>query len=240
MRQLPVKQLTAEQIELSGRLLLSQNGDLLFDNRIIAYYEDLIDVLVVTDRAEFNTLTPKVGDVSKIAETGESYIYNGVWIALHRDKVTTYNILYESELSDLSPIIGDMVRISSIYKTGIYNGDTWTYILSGVGAVIDDYIISNNATWSSVKISHEVNLKQNILVPGNNIEVTDDTVSLLVSSDIDLNNVDLNNTNLVTFSPLFDNGSKTLDFEIESGNGVYQQVIIQESCSLILLEPNKL
>ena len=103
MRQLPVKQLTAEQIELSGRLLLSQNGDLLFDNRIIAYYEDLIDVLVVTDRAEFNTLTPKVGDVSKIAETGESYIYNGVWIALHRDKVTTYNILYESELSDLSP-----------------------------------------------------------------------------------------------------------------------------------------
>ena len=178
MRQLPVKQLTAEQIELGGKILLTQNGDLMFDGDIIARYEDLIDVLVVPDTSAFNLLTPKIGDIAKIDDSNTSYIYNGVWIPLFREDINVFNVLYESELDDLNPTVGYMVRVTSIYKNGIYDGTNWIYLLGGAGAVIEDLLINSNTAWSSAKILAELDLKQNIITPGVGLIKTDDTLDV--------------------------------------------------------------
>ena len=59
MNNFPVNKLTADIIELSGDLLLNENGDLTWDGKILALFEDLPDVLVVNTQAEFNSLREK-------------------------------------------------------------------------------------------------------------------------------------------------------------------------------------
>ena len=78
MREFSVKQLSADTVELDGKILLNQNGDLLFNDKIIANYEDLITIHVVSNETDFSFLNPKVGDMGKITDTGETFMWNGV------------------------------------------------------------------------------------------------------------------------------------------------------------------
>jgi len=158
MRQFPVKQLTADQIELDGKLLLNNNGDLEYNGNLLAKYEELISVFVVSTTVDFGFLNPKIGDVAKITDTGESFIWNGVWVRLYRSKFSTYTVSGSEDMIGLNPLPGDMVQITNLQKTGIWDGLDWIYVLGGGdgGSNINDLIISLDTAWSSEKIDYEL------------------------------------------------------------------------------------
>lgn len=240
MNNFPVRKLTADLINLSDMILIGENGNLTYNGKIIAYYEDFKDIVIVQTVAEFNTLNAKIGDIVKIIETGESYIWNGVWIPLFKSELHLYEINSYSELGTItSPTVGDMVNIIREAKTGIFSGTDWVFLLdSGIGAVIQDTIINNISAWSSQKISNELALKQDNLTEGTAIDITDDIISLDVTDGVNLINNDINNAKLVTFG-MYDNGTKTADWDFDLNQGVYQKVIIQENCRITILEPNE-
>ena len=183
-----------------------------------------------------------MGDFAKNRETSETFIWDGVWVALFKDRVRVYSINSSSELvtiTDANP--SDMVHIISEAKTGIYSGTDWVFLLdSGIGAQINDIIINNLNAWSSQKISDELALKQDNLSEGTSIDITDDVISLNTTNGIDMSNADLTNTKLVTFNELFDNGIKTTNWTLLPSNGIYQKVTINEDCFLAISEPDEL
>ncbi|MCK5536819.1 MAG: hypothetical protein KAI79_08325 [Bacteroidales bacterium] len=238
MREFPVKQLTASQLEIGGKLLINQNDELLFDGKVIANYEDLTDIFIVSDDSEFNTLSPKIGDVAKITDSGETFIWNGVWVPIYKDKIEIFIVNSSSELGPLSPKAGDLVQITSEIKTAIYSGEEWVDLLSEIGELIDDLVVEELLTWSSTKISDELTLKQDSIIAGDALSFTNDTLNIDLSEGLDMEDENLINAKLVSFSPIFDNGVKIIDWELSYLNGVYQKVTINADCTLTLLEPH--
>ncbi len=157
MRSLPVKKLIATQIELGGFLLINENGNLLFNDKLVATYEDLIGINMVSNDLEISLLTPKIGDVMKNTSTGEMFIWNGVWVSLFREKVKSLTVSNSSDLEFIEANVGDVCNITNEKRTSIYLGDkVWHTILTGVIGSIDDSVISDNSTWSSFKIDDKI------------------------------------------------------------------------------------
>lgn len=242
MNNFPVKQLTADQIELSGNLLLDVNGNLSYNGSILAKYTDLVEPLVVADRTEFNLLTPKIGDIAKIEDIGESYIWNGIWIPLFKSLLNVYDVPSYSSLPTITnPNVGDIVNVINEVKSGIYTGTDWNFLLdSGIGATLQDFIVSTGATWSSSKISAELESKQDNITAGTSLTFDTDTLNLDPTDGIDMVDNDLYNTKFVTFSSLYDYGTKSTDWVLDPNNGVYQKVRIQENCRVIITQPTNL
>ena len=157
MRKLPVKKLTADIIELGGKLLINQNGDLYFNDELLAKYEDLIGISVVSNTTDMGFLTPKNGDVVKNTETSEMYIWNGVWQPMYREKVKVHTVSTSSELQFLNAVAGDIANITAENASSIYaGGGEWSTILTGDTGAIDDEATTEHTTWSSIKIQNEL------------------------------------------------------------------------------------
>ena len=238
MREFTVKQLSAETVELDGKTLLTQNGDLFFNDKIIANYEDLADIFVVENDEAFDLLEPKIADVAKINSSGETFIWNGVWIPIYKDKIEVFVVTASNELPNLSPKAGDLVQITDEIKTAIYSGVQWVDLLSDIGELINDIVIEEALTWSSTKIDNELGFKQDSIIAGDSLAFTNDTLNIDLSEGLDMEDENLINAKLVSFSSIFDNGVKTVDWELSYLNGVYQKVTINDDCTLTLLEPH--
>ena len=157
MNNFPVKKLKADIIELGGKLLVNENGDLAYDGKILARYEDLVKVYVISSQTDMNFLTPNVGDTAKRTDTGFSYIWNGVWIPISRSNLNVYTVSSEIDLDLLNPLAGDFVNITDTYTSAIFDGNSWNNILTGITGSIDDAITSSVTTWSSTKIDYIIN-----------------------------------------------------------------------------------
>lgn len=157
MRTLPVQKLTADIIELGGKLLVNENGDLYYNDKLIAKYEDLIGVNMVSNKIELDMLRPKMGDVAKRLDTSEMMIWNGVWQPMYREKIKVHMVSRSEDLQFLNAIAGDMANVTLENLTSVYLGDgNWTNILTGLTGTIDDNVISLYSTWSSSQIDYKL------------------------------------------------------------------------------------
>ena len=157
MRSLPVQKLTADIIELGGKLLVNANGDLYYNDSLIAKYEDLIGINMVSNQIEFDLLRPKTGDVVKRTDTSEMLIWNGTWQPMYRERIKSHMVSVSEELQFLNAIVGDLANVTLENSTSIYLGDNqWVSILTGMTGAIDDTMISNAHTWSSAKIDYDI------------------------------------------------------------------------------------
>lgn len=157
MRTFPVKKLIADRIEIGGKLLINENGDLYFDDELVATYEDLIGISMVSNETEMGFLRPKIGDIAKNTTTGEMFAWNGVWVPMYREGVKVFSVSNQSDLQFVNAIVGDIANITYENRTSIYlgNGD-WYTILTGVVGNVDDNVISSYSTWSSEKIDYKI------------------------------------------------------------------------------------
>jgi len=157
VRTFPVKKLIADQIDLGGELLINENGNLLFGNKIVAYYEDLIGINMVSNELEMNLLRPKIGDVAKNTTTSELYIWNGYWVPMFRETVKVHVVTNLSELYLLKGVVGDIATVTSENKSMLYLGNNeWHSLLTGLTGTIDDNSITTFTTWSSSKIDNQI------------------------------------------------------------------------------------
>lgn len=162
MRTLPVNKLTADIIELGGKILVNQNGDLYYDDKLLATYEDLVGISMVSNETEMGFLNPKIGDMCKNTTTSAMYVWNGVWVPMYRHQVTVHTVSHRTDLAFVKAVAGDIANVTMDNLTSIYVGDgIWNDILTGLTGTIDDNIISNYNTWSSAKITDSIEEKIN-------------------------------------------------------------------------------
>lgn len=152
---LPVDELDANRIKINTRPLVDSNGNLVFDGKVLAKFEELITVHVVADSVEMGLLTPREGDVCKITTTGESFIYSGTsWLTFGREGFSVHTVATSTELDFLSPIAGDVANVTGASTSYIYSGSVWVEILAPQGVVIDDDSVSTTSVWSSSKVNY--------------------------------------------------------------------------------------
>lgn len=156
MNNFPVKKITADEIVVGGYKLSNQDGDLYFNSKLLTFYEDLMNIHVVSSITDRNLLNPRLGDIVKVTDTSEAFIWNGVWISIQRDTINEHIVSDQTDLEFLNGVVGDVATITNENRMAIYSGTDWVTILTGVAGVIDDNATNTGTTWSSSKIQNTI------------------------------------------------------------------------------------
>ena len=150
---LPVDILDANSIKLNKKPLIDSNGDLSYNGNIIAKYDQLVSLNMVSSEAEKDLLTPKKGDMCKNTSLGITYIYDTEWVVVGKDNISVFTVSTVAEIEFLQPYQGDLVNVTGSHESYIYTGTEWVVILTG-NLIIDDSVVDDNSTWSSTKVDY--------------------------------------------------------------------------------------
>jgi len=149
----PVDILESNELRIGGNPLVNSDGNLIYNGKILAKYEELMKMSIVSNFTERDLLEPKKGDICKVTSNGTSYIFNDNWIPIGRSKVTVSTLSEESELELLEPFIGDISNVTSSGDIFMFDGDEWKKIFS-IENIIDDESVNTKSTWSSSKVDY--------------------------------------------------------------------------------------
>ncbi len=151
---LPVDVLDANTIQLGGNPLIDSNGDLSYNGKILAKFEELVTIHTIGTIAERDLLSPKVGDICKVTSTSQSFVYDTQWVELGRTDIVVHTVSSIVERDLLNPIAGDFANVTNEKASYIYAGSVWVPILTGEVLVINDAVVETTSVWSSSKVNY--------------------------------------------------------------------------------------
>jgi len=151
---LPVDVLDANTIQLGGNPLIDSNGNLSYNGKILANFEELMTVHVVGTIAERDLLSPNTSDICKVTSTFQSFIYDAGWLEIGRTDITVHTVASTVERDLLSPTAGDFVNVTNEKTTYIFAGSVWSEVLTGTVLEIKDEIVETTSVWSSSKVNY--------------------------------------------------------------------------------------
>ncbi len=151
---LPVDVLDANTIQLGGNPLIDSNGDLSYNGKILAKFEELVTIHTIGTIAERDLLSPKVGDICKVTSPSQSFVYDTDWVELGRTDIVVHTVSSIVERDLLNPIAGDFANVTNEKASYIYAGSVWAPILTGEVLVINDEIVETTSVWSSSKVNY--------------------------------------------------------------------------------------
>lgn len=125
-------------------------------------------------------------------------------------------------------------KFSTLASTGLHEVPEKSILY--VGDLI--YILSDKTSVTSLTTMQEAIDNDWINVSGVSADDPNTWTDLNTFNEIDMNNTNIDNTKIVLFDGIYDNGTKVQEWTFTPENGQYQQVLINADCSMLIAEPS--